>query len=219
MRAPCWPCSAAPRAHVGYAADLTGLARGQRHCASPHLTRCARAGGGLAKVRCVTAAMPQTARRAARAGSNNSTTALGQVGLAVDQYDPADGGADDTRWWRCMRAWMARHDIDWGFWALQVALLPHPLEPVGVGEPGMHIQALGRSARCWLDAWPRSAHVNWGCRGAWLSWQLSQGVGRRAADQQRMHGHWSLGRYSGRAVEQGCLHSQHVARKHALPDR
>jgi len=47
------------------------------------------------------------------------------VGLAVDQYDPADGGADDTRWWRCMRAWMARHDIDWGFWALQVTLRPH----------------------------------------------------------------------------------------------
>ncbi|KAK9839871.1 hypothetical protein WJX81_007625 [Elliptochloris bilobata] len=50
---------------------------------------------------------------------NTAPVWLSEVGLAVQQYDPADGGADDTRWWRCLRAWMARHDIDWGFWALQ----------------------------------------------------------------------------------------------------
>ena len=47
---------------------------------------------------------------------------LSEIGLTVQQFDPADGSADDTRWWRCLRAWMARHDIDWGFWALQVRL-------------------------------------------------------------------------------------------------
>ena len=51
---------------------------------------------------------------------------LSEVGLAVQTYNPADGEADDdTRWWRCLRAWMARHDLDWGFWALQVRKRTH----------------------------------------------------------------------------------------------
>lgn len=51
---------------------------------------------------------------------NTAPVWLSEIGLTVQQFDPADGSADDTRWWRCLRAWMARHDIDWGFWALQV---------------------------------------------------------------------------------------------------
>ena len=53
---------------------------------------------------------------------NTAPVWLSEIGLTVQQFDPADGSADDTRWWRCLRAWMARHDIDWGFWALQVRL-------------------------------------------------------------------------------------------------
>ena len=53
---------------------------------------------------------------------NTAPVWLSEIGLTVQQFDPADGNADDTRWWRCLRAWMARHDIDWGFWALQVRL-------------------------------------------------------------------------------------------------